>query len=117
MTSAVVRASGAKTGREPRKPQFLKGHASRLWDEYAPICAAMGTVTAADSHEFATWCCLAAEYEEGPKRMIAARVAQKRAYAERFGLGGAGARSKLTVKDANESQDPADKYFSNFGVN
>ena len=49
--------------------------------------------------------------------MMAARIAQKRAYAERFGLGGAGARSKLSVKDADESKDPADKYFSNFGVN
>jgi phage terminase small subunit len=96
---------------KPQKPKFLKGRAAKIWDEYAPQLTAMGVLTSVDSHTFAAWCCLAAEFERAPDRMQAARIAQMRALAAAFGLE-ASARSRLTTSDGKPNkEDPADKYF------
>ena len=100
----------------PVKPK-LKGRASRIWDEYAAICIGMGTLKRGDEPEFATWCNLQAEYEKSPTKFVTARLAQKRTYAERFGIAGSGSRAKLAVTRKEKDADPADKYFDlhNFG--
>jgi phage terminase small subunit len=95
---------------EPVKPKFIKGSASRIWDEYAPKLVKMGTLKAVDSAGFATWCFLESEFQKEPSRMTAALFTQKRAYEERFGMS-AGARAKLSVGDAEKKKDPAEKYF------
>jgi P27 family predicted phage terminase small subunit len=38
------------------KPEGLSAGGSRVWDELAPICLAMGTLTTADLRPFATLC-------------------------------------------------------------
>ena len=93
------------------KPKFLKGRAAKIWDEYAPSLAKMGVLTPVDAHQFALWCSLAAEFESGPERMTAARIAQMRAAASSFGLEPS-SRSRLKTNGGEESKDPADKYFS-----
>jgi len=94
---------------EALKPKYLKGLASRLWDEFIPKLTKMGTLKAVDGPGLATWCCLEAEFEEDPGRMTASRITQKRAYEERFGMS-AGARAKISLEDG-KSGDPAEKYF------
>jgi hypothetical protein len=94
----------------PVKPRFLKGKAAKIWDEYAALCAGMGTLARGDEPEFSTWCCLQAEFESDPDRFTASRIAQKRALAERFCIAGAGSRAKVSVKD-DRDEDPAEKYF------
>jgi phage terminase small subunit len=95
---------------EARKPPFVKGVAARLWAEYAPLVAAMGILKRVDSFNFGMWCCLAAEFQKNPDRMDTSRIAQLRQIGERFGLD-AGARAKLSVTQAQKSEDPAEKYF------
>jgi phage terminase small subunit len=101
---------------EPIKPKYLKGKALQVWKLYAPICFGMGTLKRGDEAEFATWCDMQAEYEKDPSRFQTSRVAQKRAYAEKFGIAGAGSRAKLGVTDGGKNQvDPAAKYLTGAG--
>jgi hypothetical protein len=95
------------------KPKILKGRASKVWDQYAPICFGMGTLCHGDEGEFATWCVLQAQFEDEPDRFceVAALVAQKRTAAEKFGIAGAGSRAKLGSNEKSKS-DPADKYLN-----
>jgi hypothetical protein len=103
---------------EPDKPKLLKGRemrdASRIWDQYAPICKGMGTLGRGDEGEFATWCVLQAEFEKDPVGFteIASRVGQKAAAATRFGIAGAGSRAKIGAIGNEKPQDPADKYLN-----
>jgi hypothetical protein len=91
------------------KPKYLKGLASRLWDQFAPKLTKMGTLKAVDAPGLATWCCLEAEFQKDPAGMKASRITQKRAYEERFGMS-AGARAKISTK-GDQPEDPAEKYF------
>jgi hypothetical protein len=93
------------------KPKYLKGLPAKIWDEYAPILEKMGTLFAVDAPGFATWCCLEAEFQKEQSRMTSARITQKRAYEERFGMS-SGARAKMGVTDGEKAKkDPAEKYF------
>lgn len=91
------------------KPKYLKGMAAKIWDEFAPKLAKMGTIKNVDGPGLATWCCLEAEFQKDPSRMTASRITQKRAYEERFGMS-AGARAKMSI-DSGKTADPAEKYF------
>jgi len=95
---------------EPIKPKHLKGAASRIWDEYCPRLVKMGTAYEVDSAALAAWCCLQAEFQKDPARMNSSRIAQMRAYEDRFGMN-ASARAKLGSSPANKPTDPAEKYF------
>lgn len=103
---------------DPIKPK-LKGRASKVWDEFAPICIGMGTLKRGDELEFATYCELQAEYEKDKAAFQTSRMALKGKYAERFGILGSGSRAKLSLDGpgwANREQakppvDAADKYF------
>lgn len=89
------------------KPKFLKGRASKLWDEYAPRLWWLGD---ADSHHLAVYCGLVAEYERGPDQMLAARIGQMRAFAGELGI--AAARSKFNAKKNGEEKDKEGQYFN-----
>jgi phage terminase small subunit len=93
------------------KPKFLKGRAAALWDQYAPELMRLGVLTVVDSHMFAAWCSLAAEFEKDPRMMTAARIGQMRGLAAAFGMD-ASARSRLSVKVDDQTKDPADRYFA-----
>lgn len=103
---------------EPVKPK-LKGRAAKLWAEFAPICIGMGTLKRGDEPEFATWCNLQAQCEKDFANFNNSRLAQKRAYAERFGICGSGSRAKLSLDgpgwanraEAKPAADPTDQYF------
>ena len=94
------------------KPRFVKGRASKVWDEIAPLLRNMGTLKAVDSIAFGTFCCLQAEFEKNPREMTAARITQKRFYEERFGMNPS-ARAKMAVEGEGKSKDPAERYFGN----
>lgn len=49
---------------DPQKPSGLSADAGRVWDELAPICLAMGTLTVADVRVFATLCELQATLQQ-----------------------------------------------------
>jgi hypothetical protein len=89
------------------KPK-LKGRASKIWDEYAPICISMQTLARGDELEFSTWCKLQAQFEKEGDRFTTSRLAQKRAYAERFGIAGAGSRAKVVVPRGEEKSPMED---------
>ena len=46
------------------KPEGLSPQASAVWDELAPVCLAMGTLTTADVRVFGTMCELQATMQE-----------------------------------------------------
>ena len=97
---------------KPSKPKFLKGRASKLWDEYIPALNNTRITTFVDAHMFAALCSLMAEFEKNPKEMTASRISQMRGLASSFGMDPS-SRSRLSVKDGGEStSDPADKYFN-----
>jgi hypothetical protein len=88
----------------PIKPQFLKGRPARLWIEYVDRAF---WLTAAESHIFAAWCCLAVEFERDPDRMPAARIGQWRALTAELGLTPS-SRSRLSVPPKPPASDPDD---------
>jgi phage terminase small subunit len=99
---------------EVKKPAYLKGRAARIWDEYAPQLIQAGILNALGSYSFATWCCLEAEWEEGPQRMNSARIAVKKAYGGAFGLDASSQAKVVAVNTGSSEQekDPAEKYFN-----
>lgn len=98
-----------KPSGEPIKPKWLKGIASKRWDELAPVLIGAGVLTAVDGDAFAAYCALAAELQRSKGAMVAARLAQMRAIGAEFGIGAA-SRSKLHVRGA-APKSPASKYF------
>ena len=70
----VLRGNPSKTRlneREPKppagevvKPEGLSGSAIKVWDELAPVCLAMGTLTVADIRPFGTLCELQATLQQ-----------------------------------------------------
>src|SRR4051812_29320290 len=93
---------------KPAKPKFLRGRASKLWDDYAAIGY---WLTEADSHALAIWCGLTAEAERGIAKMTASRLSQLRSYGGELGFSGPGARSRINVgnalgKNAGQTEKP-----------
>jgi phage terminase small subunit len=96
---------------EAEKPKFLKGRASKIWDEYAPALTKLGILTSIDAHQFAAYCALASEFEKDTKAMTASRIAQMRALASSFGMDSS-SRSRLSISPEKPNHDPADKYLN-----
>lgn len=95
---------------EAARPTFLKDRAAEIWDQYAPDLQAQGVLTSWDSHMFAVWCELVAEFERDRDRMNASRIAQMRALASSFGLDPS-SRSRI-VGNGGQQSDPAERYFA-----
>ena len=91
------------------KPEDLTGFPAELWDKYI---ARAYWLTWADSPKALMWCHLQAEYEEEPKKMIAARIGQLRNLGSELGLDPA-SRTRLGTNDPArpEKASAAEKYF------
>jgi phage terminase small subunit len=108
------RTEEPQTPQEPIvKPKSLKGTASKIWDEYAPICVAMRTMGRGDEIAFAKLCRLEAEYLEDPEDFQTSRMAIHLTFLERFGLAGKGSRAKLAIKSKEDKpKTGAAKYLN-----
>ena len=98
----------AQLGGDLVKPKYLKGkRASELWAEIASSCWWLGD---ADSYKVGMWCSLQAEFEKGPAKMVAARIAQLRPLGSELGLDPASrwrlasAKGNRVAKVTNPSQ-------------
>jgi phage terminase small subunit len=116
LVRATQRASRVREG-EPEapagpviRPGHLKYREVELWDEYAPMLEAMGTLTPVDVPLFATWCQLAAKQESSGADMPASLIAQMRLLAAELGIG-ASARAKIGQPRKPEDRDPAEEFF------
>lgn len=94
---------------QAKRPAVLGERAAEIWDEYAPDLEAQGVLTSWDSHTFAVWCELAAEFERDKDRMVASRIAQMRALGSSFGLDPS-SRSRI-AGNGGKPRNPADGYF------
>lgn len=90
------------------KPKWLKGRASKVWDQYAPELIRLKVLTSVDVHVFGTYCQLAARAEKG--ELLASEIAQFRAIGSEFGIGAA-SRARLGTRDSKEAKDPAASYL------
>lgn len=88
------------------RPKYLRGRALALWKEASASCYWLGEC---DSYKLGMWCALQAEFERGPKAMIAGRIAQLRALGSELGMDPA-SRTRLE-KPHGKKKDPAEKYF------
>jgi phage terminase small subunit len=103
-------------GGDLAKPKYLKGKAARIWDDVVGTCVWFGP---ADVYAIGMFCSLQAEYERGPTKMIAARIAQLRAVRSELGLdpssqsrlGAMKGRRKNPDGEGEKAKDPAQKYF------
>lgn len=106
------------------KPATLSEVGARKWDELAPICEGLGTLTVADVVAFATLCelaatmVLAARMKADPANLVfAVRLERQtatalRPYLESFGLT-TGARARLRVSaPETPTANPLSKYTS-----
>jgi len=95
---------------EVQRPAFLKGRAATLWNQYAPACEKMGTLTVVDVPTMAAWCVLMANFERKGAAMQASQIAQMRLLGDALGMS-ASARAKIGTGGEKPSKDPADAYF------
>jgi Phage terminase, small subunit len=99
------------------KPAALSEPAGRVWDELAPICLAMGTLTPSDVHAFVVLCELLATFRQAATtkttsavtmRAERAAAAAVKPWLELFGLAGPLSRRHLPPV---VSPDADDAYF------
>lgn len=88
------------------KPAKIRGRASQLWDEVAALAP---WLTQLDGYKLHVFCQLHAEFEQAPRKMIAARIAQLRTIGAELGLDPA-TRTRMGAA-GSKPKDPADKYF------
>jgi hypothetical protein len=102
------------------KPSGLSAAAALVWDELAPICVGLGTLTASDARAFGTLCELQATFttlavEQGRSasslRAVRLAAAAGKPWLEMFGLAGPASRTRLPAKPA--SPDESDEFFDN----
>lgn len=70
-------------GGRPSKPNKLRKRESELWDEFIETAF---WLSAHDGPKAHMWVCMQAEFERGPSKMIAGRIAQLRALGSELGL-------------------------------
>lgn len=65
------------------RPAKLRGVPGKLWDTFIAQCF---WLTWADGPKAVMWCHLQAEFDSGPRKMVAARIAQLRALGSELGF-------------------------------
>ncbi len=93
------------------KPKYLKGRASKVWDQYAPQLIAVGLIKSADDSSFAVLCCLMAEFEKDPVAMPAGRIGQMRAMWTEFGMTPSSRSRFITPPAPRKNEKEANSYF------
>lgn len=96
----------------PSRPKKLNKRQTELWDEFIDTAFWLGVHDGPKAH---MWCCLQAEFERAPAKMIAGRIAQLRALGSELGLDPA-SRTRLGgpqrgTKEDKDAEDTAAKYF------
>lgn len=91
----------------PVKPKVLKRPAAKFWDQFI---APAFWLTEADTQKAFMWCCLAAEFEAGPDKMVASRIGQLRALGSELGFDPV-ARARLGTRDNGKKKDPTERFF------
>ena len=89
------------------KPKWLKGKASKIWDEWAPK---LDWLTTVDSPVLALWCGLEVEVQTDLEDMTASRISQWRTLASELGMTPAG-RARIGASGGKKKADPTEKYF------
>lgn len=93
-------------------PRFLRTKAEvGLWNEFAPICKALGTLTVADTRTLANWCVKQAQIEKEKGEMKDSGLSQLRQLAASLGLDAA-SKIRIGVLGGGKSKDPADEFFA-----
>jgi hypothetical protein len=91
------------------RPAFLTAGAVAVWEKEAPVCLAMGTLTAADVRAFAAMCELCARFQanaarEEPSDAAMVNMANSlKAYFDFFGMTPSG-RSRIRIPKAKEPE-------------
>lgn len=88
------------------KPDYLRGRQSELWDEVSPL---LWWLQHEDAYKLGLWCCLQAEFEHCPDKMVAARIGQLRALGSELGMDGA-SRTRMGLDGAQKSK-AKDPFF------
>lgn len=96
------------------RPKFLKRKGEiELWNEFAPICKHLGTLTVADTRTFANWCLKQAEFERMRGMVHDSSVSQLRMYSATLGLE---ATSKVRIGTVGKKKKEAtDEFFEDAG--
>ncbi len=94
-----------------KMPRYVKGRAGRIWNARAPGLTSIGVLREHDAEMFAVWCCLAAEFEESPSTMNAARIGQLRGLAASFGMTPSD-RARLPADGSTPPDDEFEKFLN-----
>ena len=94
-----------------KKPAYVKGRAGWIWNARAPGLTSIGILREHDAEMFAIWCCLAAEFEDSPSMMNAARIGQLRGLAASFGMTPSD-RARLPADGSPAPVDEFEKYLN-----
>jgi hypothetical protein len=93
------------------RPASLKGTAAEFWDEYAPVCIGMGTLTVADVPSFEVLCVLKAEFDRVGALMSASHIAQMRMLSEAFCMTAPSRVKNGSGGGKKDKANPAESYF------
>ena len=120
-TPTIVRLATGNPGKRPipvgepqpggpiERPARLKGRAAVLWDTFI---ARAFWLTWADGPKAFMWCQMYAEFEKGPSKMIAGRIAQLRVLGSELGFDPTSRARMGTKPSAKAKADPAQSYFT-----
>jgi hypothetical protein len=105
-SATILRLATGNPGRRPlpqgepepggpiERPTGLGGMPGALWDRFIGLAF---WLTWADGSKALMWCHLQAEFERGPEKMIASRIAQLRALGSELGFDPS-SRARLGIK-------------------
>jgi phage terminase small subunit len=86
---------------EVRKPEWLQGTASEVWDQYAPELIQLGLLTGMDCETFSAFCVASARMRDTPDSVNAPILNQIRVLGACFGMSPA-ERTRFTA----QAQEP-----------
>jgi len=96
------------------KPDWLTGPAAKIWDQYALELVRMGLLSARDSHNFAVWCQLAAQFARDRCKMSPALISQMRQLGAAFGMDPA-SRSRIQVPVSKQEKADFEEFLKKKG--
>ena len=101
---------------EIRPPSWLTQSGRAVWDQMAPICLAMGTLTVADVNRFARYCNAHGAYQASPESYDVGQFSTLSAalakYEAQFGLGPA---DRANLKVERKEEKPTKQRFFKCG--
>jgi hypothetical protein len=99
-------------------PSWLTDAGREVWDQMAPVCIAMNTLTAADAGRFARYCNAQGAYQRNPEGydvgQFASLTASLAKYEAQFGLG-ASDRANMKVGKSAQEKPTKGRFFKQGG--